>query len=221
MLEYESDEYYSSENEYENESEVYYNGQGRSRYREAYPAARNGRQYSTQSKALYPKKSRDEWAELSELERNTQMNAQSFAPEEIDEIENTIEAREKGVKNNSKQEQRKPKGRMMPAPIETLTEFNITQYLQNLPSGLTVGQAAHSIPKYRSEMMKAMRRTREQLNQDKEKEANYVGSDEEPTTAAKCTLRIHGKIISAIVDSGAATSIMTKPLMQRLGFKIS
>ena len=49
--------------------------------------------------------------------------------------------------------------------------------------------------------MKAMRRTREQLNQDKEKEANYVRSDEEPTTAAKCTLRINGKIISAIVDS--------------------
>jgi len=109
----------------------------------------------------------------------------------------------------------------MPAPIETLTEFNIAQYLQNLPSGLTVGQAAHSIPKYRSGMMKAMRRTREQLNQDKEKEANYVGSDEEPTTAAKCTLRIHGKIISAIVDSEAVMSIMTKPLMQRLGFKIS
>ena len=62
-------------------------------------------------------------------------------------------------------------------------------------------------------MMKAMRRTREQLNQDKEKEANYVGSDEEPTTAAKCTLRINRKIISAIVDSEAATSIMTKPLM--------
>ena len=62
-------------------------------------------------------------------------------------------------------------------------------------------------------MMKAMRRTREQLNQDKEKEANYVRSDEEPTTAAKCTLRINEKIISAIVDSKTATSIMTKPLM--------
>src|SRR3954454_19477355 len=142
-------------------------------------------------KLLYPKKNRDEWAELSELERNTQMNAQSFASEEMNGIEDTIEDRGKGVKNNNKQEKRKPKGRMMPAPIETLTEFNIAQYLQNLPSELTVGQAAHSILKYRSEMMKAMRRTREQLNQDKEEEANYVGSDEDPTTAAKCTLRIH------------------------------
>src|SRR3954467_2760516 len=70
-------------------------------------------------------------------------------------------------------------------------------------------------------MMKAMRRTRKQLNQDKEKEANYVGSNEEPTIAAKCTLRINGKIISAIVDSKAATSIMTKSLMQHLGFKIN
>jgi len=100
MLEYESDEYYSSENEYDNESEVYYNGQDRSKYREAYPAARSGRQYSTRSKALYPKKNRDEWAELSELEQNTQLNAQSFTPEEMDEIEDTTEDRGKDVKNN-------------------------------------------------------------------------------------------------------------------------
>ena len=161
-------------------------------------------------KTLYSKKNKDEWAELSELKQNTEMNAQSLAPEEMNGLEDIIEDKGKG---NSKLEQRKPKGRMMPAPIKTLTEFNIAQYLQNLPSGLTVGQAAHSIPKYRSEMIKAMKRTREQLNQDKEKEANYVGSDEEPTTAAKCTLRINGKIISAIVDSGVATSIITKPLM--------
>src|SRR4051794_16523963 len=110
MLKYESNEYYSSENEYENESEVYYNRQGRFRYREAYPAARSERQYSTRSKALYSKKSRDEWAELSELEQNTQMNAQSFTPEEMNGIEDTIEDRRKGIKNNNKQEQRKPKG---------------------------------------------------------------------------------------------------------------
>ena len=54
-------------------------------------------------------------------------------------LEDIIEDKEKGVKANSKQEQRKPKGRMMPAPIKTLTEFNIAQYLQNLPSELTVG----------------------------------------------------------------------------------
>ena len=47
MLEYKSDEYYSSENKYDNESEVYYNGQGRFRYQEAYPAAQSERQYST------------------------------------------------------------------------------------------------------------------------------------------------------------------------------
>ena len=60
MLEYKSDKYYSSENEYDNKSEVYYNEQGRFRYREAYSATRSGRQYSTQLKALYPKKNKDE-----------------------------------------------------------------------------------------------------------------------------------------------------------------
>ena len=84
------------------------------------------------------------------------MNAQNLAPEEIDGLEDIIEDKKKGVKTNSKQEQRKPKGRMMSAPIKTLTEFNITQYLQNLLSELTVGQAAHSIPKYCSEIMKTM-----------------------------------------------------------------
>jgi hypothetical protein len=108
---------------------------------------------------------------------------------------------------------------MMPAPIESLTEFNVAQYLQNLPCGLTVGQAAHAIPKYRSGMQKATRRYREPF--DKEREANLAESDEEHATAAKCTLRVNGKTTSVIVDSGAATNIMTRPLMNRLGCQVS
>ena len=48
----------------------------------------------------------------------------------------------------------------------------------------------------------------------KEKEANLAESDEDDsTTAAKVTLRIKGKAQTAIVDSGAATSIITKVLL--------
>ena len=110
-----------------------------------------------------------------------------------------------------------PRRRLQPAPIEQLTEFNVSTYLQNLPCGLSVGQAAHAIPKYRSGLVQAVRRSREK----DAKEANLVESDGEPTTAAKCTLRIGQKAQTAIVDSGAATSIITKSLLDRLGLVIN
>ena len=128
--------------------------------------------------------------------------------EGIEETTGKIIEVAEGTKKKKKQEQ------MMPAPIESLTEFNIAEYLSSLPSGFTVGQAAHSIPKYRSGMRKAMQRSRE-----RESEAHYANSDEKNVTAAKCVLRINGKAITAIVNSGAATSIMTKPLMKKLGYE--
>ena len=45
---------------------------------------------------------------------------------------------------------KKVRRKMLPAPIEQLTEFNVANYLRDLPCGLSVGQAAHEIPKYRS-----------------------------------------------------------------------
>ena len=101
------------------------------------------------------------------------------------------------------------RSKLQPAPIESLTEFNVAEYLQNLSSGLTVGQAAHLLPKYRAGMQRAVRRSF-----TKEKEANLAESDEdESTTAAKVTFRINGKYQVGIVDSGAATSIITKSLL--------
>src|SRR3954452_4324051 len=63
-------------------------------------------------------------------------------------------------------------------------------------------------------MRKAMQRSRE-----RESEAHYADSDEENVTAAKCVLRINRKVITAIMNSEAATSIMTKPLMKKLGYE--
>src|SRR5205823_7229345 len=56
---------------------------------------------------------------------------------------------------------KKPRRKMIPAPIEQLNEFNVATYLQDLPCRLSVGQAAHEIPKYRSGLIRAVRRTRE------------------------------------------------------------
>src|SRR5256885_4066667 len=201
MLDYEEEEeYYSSD--YSEEDEVYYNNY----YKEVYPATRSGKRYIT-GRATYQLKKQSDTEELDELQRNTRMNAQTERMEGIEDTTETTEVVEE-TKKKKKQE------RMMPAPIELLTEFNIAEYLFSLPSGLTVGQAAHSIPKYRSEMRKAMQRSRE-----RESEAYYANSDEENVTAAKCVLRINEKAIIAIVDSEAATSIMTKPLMKKLGYE--
>ena len=38
--------------------------------------------------------------------------------------------------------------KMKPAPIENVTEFDIAQYIKDLPCGLTIGQASAQIPKY-------------------------------------------------------------------------
>ena len=97
---------------------------------------------------------------------------------------------------------------MAPAPIENVTEFDIAKYIRDLPCGLTIGQASSQIPKYRSAMMKSVRRKRE---------ANYLDSETgAQTTAAKCKVTINGETLYAILDSGAATSIITKKLMKRL-----
>src|SRR5256885_3366633 len=159
---------------------------------------RNGRQYTRTNTSFNKAPIVDE---LKELRRNTEYNS------------NTSKVQQKPTKG--------PEGRtkVVPAPIETLTEFNVAEYLQNLSSGLTVGQAAHLSPKYRAGIQRAVRRS--YSRSEKESEANFVDSDEdETTTAAKVTLRINGKAQTAIVDSGAATSIITKSLLDRLGYKI-
>src|ERR1044072_8597360 len=204
MLDYEDEGegYYSSEySEYEDE--VYYNRS----YKEAYPATRSGRRYTT-GRTSYPKKqNEDEWEEIDELRRNTRVNAQTNQKEMEEVVETPKET-------TTESKVRKKRGRMLPAPIENLTEFNVANYLSDMPSGITVGQAMHFIPKYRSGVRRAIQRTREKL--DRETEANFAGSDEESTTATKCVLRINGMAVTAIIDSGAATSIMTKPLMKKL-----
>src|ERR1044072_1053382 len=132
--------------------------------------------------------------ELEELRRNTQYNARKLG----------------GTSTPVKR-------RISLAPIESLTEFNVAEYLKGLSSELTVGQAAHLSPKYCAEVQQAVRRSYKP-----EAEANLIDSDEEEaTTAAKIFLRVNHKPQTAIIDSGATTSIITKSLLDRLGFKIA
>src|SRR5581483_6356928 len=185
--------YYTEEDEYEEESELY-------QYeREAYPITRSGQKYT-------PKRTTPVVDELDQLRRNTTYNSQkkySGTREQPSDATNSFTGP-------------KRKYKLSPAPIESLDEFNVSNYLQNLSSGLTIGQAAHLSSTYRAGLQRATRRS-----QSREKEANFAGSDDdETTTAAKVNLRINGKAQTAIVDSGAATSIITKTLLDRLEFEV-
>src|SRR5256886_8427189 len=114
--------------------------------------------------------------------------------------------------NTKKGKSKARKFKLRPAPIEDLTELDIVNYIRNLPSGLTIGQASAQYPKYRSAVRKSVQRRRE---------ANYIGEDSQTTTAARCNIYINNEKLSAVIDSGAATSIMTKKLMDKLGYKIN
>src|ERR1700722_15163992 len=110
---------------------------------------------------------------------------------------------------------KKPRRKLLPAPIEQLNEFNVSEYLQNLPCGLSVGQAAHEIPKYRFGLIRTVRRTRE-------KETNLIEQEMgEQTTAAKCDLYMGKTPVTAVIDSDTTTSIITKPLLEFLGYPIT
>ena len=139
--------------------------------------------------------------------------------EEMDENDDYIELPEAPItplippaSNTKKGKGRARKFKLRPAPIEDLTELDIVNYIRNLPSGLTIGQASAQYPKYRSAVRKSVQRRRE---------ANYIGEDSQTTTAARCDIYINNEKLSAVVDSGAATSIMTKKLMDKLGYKIN
>jgi hypothetical protein len=227
---HDKDDYYTEDKDYE-----VYNYES-----EMYPALRSGRRYFSQSKTLHPKAQNQNnlRQEISEVKRNTALNSNILPDEEMDSESGEEEefqmpasipqtpriitptATTTSVKKTMTQivnptstsKSKTKKYRMLPAQIESLTDFNVSEYLQSFPCGLTVGQAAHLLPKYRSGLNRATRRHRERLA-----EANMLGSDDnnEPTTAAKCTLRIEGRTHTAVVDSGAATSIITRPLLDK------
>ena len=195
MDDFEYDEEYQEDgyDEEEDEYEVYLNTRG-GKY-QPYPT-------TPVSSNRRPRKSESRKEETLRTPQFTRVDNDNM--EIIEDEPISHEAKEMKKDNGPKSARR----RLLPAPIESLTEFNVATYLQNLPCGLSVGQAAHVIPTYRSGLSRAVRRSRKKAQKDIQ-EANLAESDEEPTTAVKCVLRVGGRAQTAIVDSGAATSIIT------------
>src|SRR3954452_21733491 len=89
----------------------------------------------------------------------------------------------------------------------TSDKFNIADYVKNLPSGMSIGQAIRTVPKYKSELLHSLESEREAwLAEEK--------VDKVVPTAAKCEMYLNDQPITVIIDSGAATSIITNKLMK-------
>ena len=61
----------------------------------------------------------------------------------------------------------------------------------------------------------------EEINEDSEDSEDYDDEINEKTIAAKCNLQINGNEVKVIINSGAATNIITNSLRKILGLKIT
>src|SRR5439155_13119061 len=127
--------------------------------------------------------------------------------EEMDENDDYIELPEvlttpviTSASSTKKGKGKARKFKLRSASIEDLTKLDIVNYIRNLPSRLIISQASAQYPKYRSAVRKSVQRRRE---------ANYIEEDSQTTTAARCDIYINNEKLSAVVNSRAATSIMT------------
>src|SRR5439155_18157273 len=87
-------------------------------------------------------------------------------------------------------------------------EFDI----MSLPCGLTVDQAMKFIPVYRKHVKRVFRKGKQGEN------INYIKSSEgERSSVMRCNAGMKGKVIEAIIDSGAEITAMSRGLMEKFG----
>src|SRR3954451_20017901 len=83
------------------------------------------------------------------------------------------------------------------------------------PCGLTVDQAMKFIPAYRKHVKRVFRKGKQGEN------INYIKSSEgERSSVMRCNAEMEGKVIEAIIDSGAEITAMSRGLMEKLGYEI-
>ncbi|CAB4438607.1 unnamed protein product [Rhizophagus irregularis] len=185
FLDYEEEYYYETEEEYEEYDDEY-----------------ETELYAFKRKEPYPR-------EIREVKRRVMPRSESRKEEQTRVVQD--EEMQDVTQVSGSSQPRKARRKMLPAPIEQLNEFNVANYLRDLSCGLSVGQAAHEIPKYRSGLIRAVKRTREKETNFVERQNNSADSDQ--TTAARCELYVGREPISAVIDSGAATNSQDEVLI--------
>ena len=110
----------------------------------------------------------------------------------------------------------KIKFKPQPSIIDQLEPYDIATDILNMKSSATIGQWLQ-VPTQKKNLAKVLQRKKVPIT-----EANHLEPEEEKkTTAMRCHIRIKGNPVVAILDSGAAVSIITAKLMKRLGLQIS
>ena len=109
---------------------------------------------------------------------------------------------------------KKPKMKSQPSVVDQLTPYDVSEDILKLQSTATVGQMLQ-YPNQRKNLVKILKRPKKTV------ETNYLQSenDTRKTSSAKCYVRIKGNPVIAILDSGAAVSIITNKLMYKLGLE--
>src|SRR5256714_4460291 len=83
------------------------------------------------------------------------------------------------------------------------------------PYGLTVDQVMKFIPVYKKHIKRVFRKGKQGEN------INYIKSSEgEKSSVMRCNTGMKGKVVEAIIDSGAEITAMSRGLMEKLGYEI-
>ncbi|CAG8586139.1 1639_t:CDS:2, partial [Ambispora leptoticha] len=106
----------------------------------------------------------------------------------------------------------KPKGRRGPSKIDSLKPYNVADDILSLPTNVTVGQILQ-YPNQRRNLAKILKRPPIPKN------LNFL-KEPQRTTAVRCYIRIQNNPVLAVLDSGAAVSIITTQLLYKLGLKV-
>ena len=92
-------------------------------------------------------------------------------------------------------------------------EFDIVKQLEKQKVELTLSQVLQLDPKQKKKLLKALRKP-------KELDIKLVNQNLIPkTTVLECQVEIDGNDIPAIIDSGAAASIVTRDTIEQLGYE--
>jgi len=129
---------------------------------------------------------------------------------------------EEGSKEMKKKPARKParkKRNAIQPPISNLIQpYSVVTDIKKQKADITFGQLFQAVPKLRSELSKSLR-TPQARRTKKAPQTEQLNADIR-STAMYCKASISGNTFPIIVDSGAAGSIVSKSLLDKLGLRI-
>jgi hypothetical protein len=195
MMNVEEDDYDELEYEYISEEEE--------PEQEAYIATRSGRSYPYPGNKTTQKEARIKKSESEREMKILKPKVTKPTPMQIDDFVMPPKVKKPVQKKQQRQ----------PSVIDNVKPYDVSQDILNTPASATLAQML----KYPDQR----KRLAEMLKRATQKDANLVESNNQyRTTAMKCHIRIKNNPVVAVLDSGAAVSIITKSLMKKLGLEI-